>query len=194
MPGKVDMNIEVDSVVEPGRMIPTSSARALIRRKNSKSRQRDTSSVQIVTPSSSTSELNGRAKSNDTSGEDDISCFDDEDKYSKLDKGASSTMEADDGSPCNKKFDYEAFNDRRVMSPLQERWNAITMLPAMFYGIYFVLAGCWLTSHMEIARGNENSNSQYFSYVSADGSWVVWAWARNLFWNTEEFETEAGTG
>lgn len=68
-----------------------------------------------------------------------------------------------------KKFDYEAFNDRRAMSPIQERWNAITMLPALMYGVYFVLAGCWLSpEHVEFARQSNNlaPNSNF---------WMGWA-------------------
>lgn len=68
-----------------------------------------------------------------------------------------------------KKFDYEAFNDRRAMSPIQERWNAITMLPALMYGVYFVLAGCWLSpEHVEIARQSNDltPNSNF---------WIDWA-------------------
>jgi hypothetical protein len=53
-------------------------------------------------------------------------------------------MSREDEQRERRQFDYQAFNDKRVMSAQQERWNAITMLPAMFYGAYFVLAGRWL--------------------------------------------------
>ncbi|KAL3826486.1 hypothetical protein ACHAXA_004323 [Cyclostephanos tholiformis] len=41
-------------------------------------------------------------------------------------------------------FDAEAFLDKRVMTPNQERFNAITMIPGMIYSIYFIFAGCWI--------------------------------------------------
>lgn len=43
-------------------------------------------------------------------------------------------------------FDAQAFLDKRVMTPMQERFNAITMLPGMIYSLYYILAGCWVTS------------------------------------------------
>jgi hypothetical protein len=97
--------------------------------------------------------------------------------------------------PSTKKFDYQAFNDKRVMSPSQERWNAITMLPAMFYGIYFVLTGCWLTSEsVEIAR--QNNGAQDFENVNILGHWM--AWAKIFLRNNQEFhydaDSDANTG
>jgi hypothetical protein len=90
--------------------------------------------------------------------------------------------------PSTNKFDYQAFNDKRVMSPSQERWNAITMLPAMFYGIYFVLAGCWLTSEsVEIAR--QNNGAQDFENVNILGHWM--AWAKIFLRNNQEFQYDA---
>ncbi|KAL3826492.1 hypothetical protein ACHAXA_004329 [Cyclostephanos tholiformis] len=41
-------------------------------------------------------------------------------------------------------FDADAFFDKRVMTPNQERFNAITMIPGMIYSVYFILAGCWI--------------------------------------------------
>lgn len=35
----------------------------------------------------------------------------------------------------------------REMTPLQERWNALTMLPSLLFCIYFVLGGKWLTEN-----------------------------------------------
>ena len=49
-------------------------------------------------------------------------------------------------SPSKKEgFDAVAFLERRVMTPNQERFNAITMIPGMVYSLYFILAGCWIT-------------------------------------------------
>ena len=33
---------------------------------------------------------------------------------------------------------------KREMTPRQERWNALTMIPSPIYCIYFLLSGCWL--------------------------------------------------
>ena len=48
----------------------------------------------------------------------------------------------------NKKesFDAEEFFDKRVMTAIQERFNAITMIPGMIYCLYFILAGCWISA------------------------------------------------
>jgi len=43
-------------------------------------------------------------------------------------------------------FDAQAFLDKRVMTPNQERFNAITMIPGMIYSLYYILAGCWVTT------------------------------------------------
>ena len=187
----VEVEIETESVIENGRIIPTPPVRTLIYRTRSKTKQSDTTFIQTVTPSSSNTDLYDAVKTNDTSKRDDR--FRSSNSKLKLDEGAYRTMEEDDGSSCTKKFDYEAFNDRRVMSPLQERWNALTMLPAMFYGVYFVLAGCWLTSHIENVRNDESGNSQIFNDVSAMSSWVVWA--SHLFRGRElEAESDIHTG
>lgn len=39
----------------------------------------------------------------------------------------------------------DAFLNNRIMTPMQERFNAITMIPGMIYCVYFILAGCWIT-------------------------------------------------
>lgn len=50
--------------------------------------------------------------------------------------------------------------DKRAMSPLQERVNAITILPNVFYCIYFVVAGCWLTADViEMIRQSDVGSS-----------------------------------
>mmetsp|Transcript_11097 Transcript_11097/g.24445 ORF Transcript_11097/g.24445 Transcript_11097/m.24445 type:complete len:429 (+) Transcript_11097:144-1430(+) len=50
--------------------------------------------------------------------------------------------------------------DKRAMSPLQERVNAITILPNVFYCIYFVVAGCWLTADViEMVRQSDVGSS-----------------------------------
>jgi len=45
-------------------------------------------------------------------------------------------------------FDAQAFLDKRVMTPNQERFNAITMIPGMIYSLYYIFAGCWVTTTM----------------------------------------------
>lgn len=43
-----------------------------------------------------------------------------------------------------RKQDAEAYLDKRVMTAMQERLNAVTMLPCVIYSLYFLLAGCWV--------------------------------------------------
>ena len=65
-------------------------------------------------------------------------------------------------SPSKKEgFDAEAFLQKRVMTPNQERFNAITMIPGMVYSLYFILAGCWtLCDHQDdsISQLSETSD------------------------------------
>ena len=41
-------------------------------------------------------------------------------------------------------LDVDSYMARREMTALQERWNALTMLPSPLYCIYFLVAGLWL--------------------------------------------------
>ena len=78
------------------------------------------------------------------------------------------------------KFDAQAYLDKRVMTPLQERINAITILPNMIYCIYFVLAGCWLTSEgIEIARQSLGDGQDIQDSSEQDGGWTEMA--KDLF-------------
>jgi hypothetical protein len=49
----------------------------------------------------------------------------------------------------HKELDLHAYMARRVMSPLQERVNAITMIPNPLYCWYYILAGLWINSNIE---------------------------------------------
>jgi len=44
--------------------------------------------------------------------------------------------------------DVDKFMASRHMTPLQERWNAITMIPAPIYCICFILSGNWMSQAM----------------------------------------------
>jgi hypothetical protein len=48
-----------------------------------------------------------------------------------------------------KELDLHEYMARRVMSPLQERVNAITMIPSPLYCWYYILAGLWINPDME---------------------------------------------
>ena len=49
-------------------------------------------------------------------------------------------------SKKERRFDADAFLAERVMTPNQERFNAVTMIPGMMFSLYFILAGCWITA------------------------------------------------
>lgn len=79
-------------------------------------------------------------------------------------------------------FDFQAYNEKRVMTPLQERFNAITMLPAMFYGVYFVMSGCW---------ARQNGGGQGFNNLAEkSGDWA--ALASDVFWDDQGFAANTG--
>mmetsp|Transcript_21748 Transcript_21748/g.39227 ORF Transcript_21748/g.39227 Transcript_21748/m.39227 type:complete len:350 (-) Transcript_21748:1509-2558(-) len=62
-------------------------------------------------------------------------------------------------------FDAKAYLDKRVMTPMQERFNAITMIPGMIYSIYFIFAGCWMATSGSDQQGNiqlqQNESSEW---------------------------------
>lgn len=44
-----------------------------------------------------------------------------------------------------KEVDVDQYMASREMTPQQERWNAITMIPSPLYCLYFLLAGLWVS-------------------------------------------------
>jgi len=62
------------------------------------------------------------------------------DAFMKSEKGCETkNLELDD-------HDVHRYMNKREMSPLQERCNALTILPGALYCIYFVLNGNWITA------------------------------------------------
>jgi hypothetical protein len=43
-------------------------------------------------------------------------------------------------------IDFEEYRSKRKMSLVQERWNAVTMIPSPLYCVYYILAGVWVHS------------------------------------------------
>ncbi len=68
---------------------------------------------------------------------------------SNVSSASSSASSSSDGSDEEKKkivkdnFDAKAYLDNRVMSPVQEACNALSMVPQMIFSAYFVLSGSW---------------------------------------------------
>ena len=84
-----------------------------------------------------------------------------------------------------KTFDAQAYFDKRVMSPLQERCNAITMLPNLIYCMYFVLAGCWLSSEcIEMASQALHDEQDVEISTEQEGGWTDVA--REVFGDKQE--------
>uniref|UniRef100_A0A7S4IN07 Post-GPI attachment to proteins factor 3 n=1 Tax=Odontella aurita TaxID=265563 RepID=A0A7S4IN07_9STRA len=44
-----------------------------------------------------------------------------------------------------KDFDISAYSIGRNMTPIQERWNAITIIPNAFYCLFYLFAGKWIS-------------------------------------------------
>lgn len=89
-----------------------------------------------------------------------------------------------------KNFDAQAYLDKRVMTPMQERANALTILPNMFYCIYFVLAGCWLTS-----EALENASQSVGDELGSENSIEQDGWtdmAQDVFGHQNDFLNHMG--
>ncbi len=90
----------------------------------------------------------------------------------------------------DKKFDAQAYLDKRVMTPMQERVNALTILPNLFYCIYFVLAGCWLSSEeLENARHSVADEPDISISTEQDG-WTDMA--QDVFGHQNDFLNHIG--
>lgn len=182
------------------RTSPLPSSQNLIYRRNSKSKispkfspSMSLSSLSHSSNSSlSTIEILKRTNNGMEDSDDDPLLFLDEDEIPRLSSSMSGIVGGSPSkdAPTKKTFDYEAYTDGRVMTPMQERCNAITMLPSMFYGMYFVLAGCWLTSeHIDMAR--RNGHAQDFD-MSISGDWTMTALASSLFGGPHGFGVHTG--
>lgn len=82
-------------------------------------------------------------------------------KYTRSISSASSSSSTGQNSAEPKKFfDAKAYLDKRVMTEMQERFNAITMIPGMVYSVYFILAGCWLTAGNQLVNVQPEQSSE----------------------------------
>lgn len=80
---------------------------------------------------------------------------------------AAPASHGDDGDA--KDDDVRAFLDKRVMSALQERFNAVTMVPYLLFPLYFILCGCWVEMGRrevaEVSREAVGSEHDWFESV-----------------------------
>mmetsp|Transcript_490 Transcript_490/g.817 ORF Transcript_490/g.817 Transcript_490/m.817 type:complete len:461 (+) Transcript_490:145-1527(+) len=83
-----------------------------------------------------------------------------------------------------KEFDVSAYMSWREMTPLQERINAITVIPNSCYCLYFLLAGKWLgTEVIERAReamgvGDSCAGTDTSFFASSDEA--SFSWTQNM--------------
>lgn len=78
-------------------------------------------------------------------------------------------------------FDAKAYLDKRVMTPMQERFNAITMLPGMIYSVYFILAGCWMvTSDQQENIQFQQSESSEWADIAREAFGNEHGWIENI--------------
>eukprot|EP00804_Cyclotella_cryptica_P004914 CCRYP_004973-RA/>CCRYP_004973-RA protein AED:0.00 eAED:0.00 QI:181/1/1/1/0/0/2/2224/386 len=194
------MNSAVDSRTEEmkdeGSRESPSSSQNLFFRKNSNTTYKFSLSESSSSDSLTTVELLKRGNGMDNSDDDPLLFlgFNVEDENNEMSKiafdGGDSvatpkTWFSIDNSKdvsSNETFDFQAYNQKRVMTPLQERINAITMLPAMFYGVYFVMSGCW---------ARQNGDGHDFDHLEdKSGDWK--ALANDVFWDDQEFAANTG--
>jgi hypothetical protein len=81
---------------------------------------------------------------------------------------------------ANDTFDAKAYLDNRVMSPLQEACNAITMIPQMVFSAYYVLSGSWAIGATEMAYYASNPIIQQQSIWLTHFLGDEYRWAENL--------------
>eukprot|EP00934_Nitzschia_sp_Nitz4_P001977 Nitzschia sp. Nitz4//scaffold13_size275219//224463//225485//NITZ4_000911-RA/size275219-processed-gene-0.108-mRNA-1//1//CDS//3329536125//1977//frame0 len=62
-------------------------------------------------------------------------------------------------------LDVDKYMERRQMSPLQERFNAITVIPGAFYCFLFLLSGSWLDDSMVQQAEPPLSDDQCLSFA-----------------------------
>jgi hypothetical protein len=109
---------------------------------------------------------------------------------SRSDSNASSSSSQDEldnkqkkSKKKKKEFDAKAFLDNRVMTPLQEACNSITMIPQMIYSVYFVLSGSWAKGASEVATQTYVNNPMI---IQESNNWLArffgdeYRWAENL--------------
>ncbi|KAL7475478.1 hypothetical protein ACHAW6_001391 [Cyclotella cf. meneghiniana] len=192
-----DMNCRVDSrkeeIDDEGSCEAPSSSQNLVISKNSKTLPDSSSSDSLTTV-----ELLRRGNGMDNKNDDDplfFLSFDGEDDNNDLsttacdDAGDDTTATAkawfsigNKDVPSNETFDFQAYNEKRVMTPLQERLNAMTMLPVMVYVIYFVISGCW---------ASQSVGGQGFDNLAEEsGDWT--ALASYVFWDDQRFVANTG--
>lgn len=56
-----------------------------------------------------------------------------------------------------KAIDVEQYMSKREMTPTQERWNALTMIPSPLYCLYFLMAGCWMDTNTLLQEANSTT-------------------------------------
>lgn len=78
----------------------------------------------------------------------------DEDNSSNISSSNSNVIKKENG--LNKKVvpcDVSVYMSQRMMSPIQEKWNAWTVVPNVLYCMYFLLAGKWVSEQaIEMAQ------------------------------------------
>eukprot|EP00546_Thalassionema_frauenfeldii_P003891 CAMPEP_0178920910 /NCGR_PEP_ID=MMETSP0786-20121207/15265_1 /TAXON_ID=186022 /ORGANISM="Thalassionema frauenfeldii, Strain CCMP 1798" /LENGTH=323 /DNA_ID=CAMNT_0020595025 /DNA_START=169 /DNA_END=1140 /DNA_ORIENTATION=- len=72
----------------------------------------------------------------------------------------------------NASYDVNKYMEDREMSPIQERWNAITILPNPFFCMYFILAGLWISQDLK--------NQFHDVEIIHDSRCIQWEWFPNL--------------
>jgi hypothetical protein len=76
-------------------------------------------------------------------------------------------------------LDVELYMTKREMTPTQERWNAITMLPSAMYCLYFLVTAQWLTQETIIqittsdATATSHWNATTSSVVDVPQEWTA---------------------
>lgn len=92
----------------------------------------------------------------------------------------SSSFQDDKKTNGDSEFDAKKYLDQRVMTPMQEACNALTMLPGMFFSVWFILSGSWIIMQQDGAEIEQMVTTQMIDNNPISDGWLTND-ARQLF-------------
>lgn len=85
----------------------------------------------------------------------------------------SSSFQDDKKKKNGNEFDAKAYLDQRVMTPMQEACNALTMIPGMIFSVWFVLSGSWIMQQDGAEIEQQIMTTQMIDNNPTSGGWLT---------------------